>query len=51
MMHKTWMQKELMKTRRQAFMALLIGEKLDPWVDQQWINMAAITVQGIPISV
>lgn len=30
-------------------MALLILEQLDPWVDQQWINMAAITVQRIPI--
>lgn len=38
-----------MKTRRQAFMALLISEQLDPRVDQQWINMAAIAVQRVPI--
>lgn len=31
--------------RRQASMALLILQQLDPPVDQQWINMAAITVQ------
>lgn len=30
-------------------MALLILEQLNPRVDQQWINMAAITVQRIPI--
>lgn len=41
--------KDVMKTRRQAFMALLISEQLDPRVDQQWINMAAIAVQRIPI--
>lgn len=38
-----------METRKQAFMALLILEQLNPRVDQQWINMAAITVQRIPI--
>lgn len=38
-----------MKTRKQAFMALLILQQLDPRVDQQWINMAAITVQMILI--
>lgn len=38
-----------MRTKRQAFTALLILEQLDPRVDQQWINMAAITVQKVPI--
>lgn len=37
-----------MKTRRQAFMALLISEQLDPRVDQQWINMAAVPVHRSP---
>lgn len=37
--------------RRQAFMALLILEQLDPRVDQQWINMAAITARRIPVGV
>lgn len=30
-------------------MALLILEQLDPRVDQQWINMAAVAVQRISI--
>lgn len=38
-----------MRTRRRAFMALLILEQLDLRVDQQWINMAAFTVPEIPI--
>lgn len=33
----------------QACRALLILEQFDPRVDQQWINMAAITVQSIPV--
>lgn len=37
--------------RRQAFMALLILEQLDPRVDQQWINMAAMTVQRMPVGI
>lgn len=39
-----------MKTRRQAFMALLISEELDPRVDQQWINMAVVPVHKSPIA-
>lgn len=39
----------MIKTRRQAFMALLILEQLDLRVDQQWINMAATTAQSISI--
>ena len=30
-------------------MALLISEQLDPRVDQQWINMAAVTENKVPI--
>lgn len=40
--------KDAMQTRRQAFMASLILEQPDPRVDQQWINMAPITMQRIP---
>lgn len=39
-----------MKSRRQAFMALLISEQLDPRVDQQWINMATVPVHRSPIA-
>lgn len=42
-------RKDLIKTRRQAFTVLLILEELDPWVDQQWINMSPITMQRIPV--
>ena len=42
--------KDVMKTRRQAFMALLISEELDPRVDQQWINMAVVPVHKSPIA-
>lgn len=42
--------KDAMKSRRQAFMALLISEQLDPRVDQQWINMATVPVHRSPIA-